>query len=69
MMLALGFFVFSLHTLAYQDFQRQMAWRHASVPRVGARPASQFVGPDDETISLQGVLLPEVAGPPFMAER
>lgn len=62
MMMALGFFVFSLHTAAYQEMQRQLAWRHASVPRVGDRPASQYVGPDDETITLNGVLLPELAG-------
>lgn len=62
MMMALGFFVFSLHTAAYQEMQRQLAWRHASVPRMGDRPASQFIGPDDETITLNGVLLPELAG-------
>lgn len=62
MMLALGFFVFSLHTLAYQEFQRQLAWRHPSVSRVGDRPASQYVGQDDETITLAGLLLPELAG-------
>ena len=62
MMMALGFFVFSLHTAAYQELQRQLAWRHASVPRVGDRPASQYIGPDDETITLAGVLLPELAG-------
>ena len=33
MMMALGFFVFSLHTAAYQELQRQLAWRHASVTR------------------------------------
>lgn len=62
MMMAIGFFVFSLHTAAYQELQRQLAWRHASVPRVGDRPASQYIGPDDETITLNGVLLPELAG-------
>lgn len=62
MMLAIGMFVFSLHTLAYQEFQRKTAWRHASSSRVGARPARQFVGPGDETITLPGVLLPELAG-------
>lgn len=62
MMMALGFFVFSLHTAAYQEMQRQLAWRHASLPRVGDRPASQFIGVDDETITLNGVLLPELAG-------
>lgn len=60
--LILGYFVFSLHTLAYQDLQRQLAWRHASTSRVGARPAHQFIGPDEEQITLSGVLLPEFAG-------
>lgn len=60
--LILGYFVFSLHTLAYQDLQRQLAWRHASTSRVGSRPAHQFIGPEDETITLNGVLLPELAG-------
>lgn len=60
--LILGYFVFSLHTLAYQDLQRQLAWRHASTPRVGARPAHQYIGPDEEQITVSGVLLPEFAG-------
>jgi len=62
MMLSFGQFVFSLNTLAYQQLQRATAWRHAQNARVGARAASQFVGPDDETINLDGVLMPEVAG-------
>ena len=62
MMMALGFFVFSLHTAAYQELQRQLAWRHASVPRVGDRPASQYIGPDDETITLAARLLPALTG-------
>jgi hypothetical protein len=60
--LILGYFVFSLHTLAYQSLQQQMAWRHASTPRVRARPAHQFLGPEDETINLEGTLLAEFAG-------
>lgn len=60
--LILGYFVFCLHTLAYQDLQRQLAWRHASTSRIGARPAHQYLGPDDETITLNGTLLPELAG-------
>lgn len=62
MMLALGMFVFSLHTVAYQEFQRQTDWRHPTSARVGARPARQFVGPGDDAITLPGVLLPELAG-------
>ena len=60
--LILGYFVFSLRTLAYQSLQQQMSWRHASTPRVRARPVHQFLGPDDETINLEGTLLAEFAG-------
>lgn len=62
MMLALGMFVFSLSTAAYQELQRQTEWRHASSSRVGAVPARQFVGRGDDTITLPGVILPELAG-------
>ncbi len=62
MMMALGMFVFGMHTLAYQEFQRQNEWRHGSTSRIGTRPARQFLGPGDETITLPGVLLPEIAG-------
>jgi len=62
MMMALGMFVFGMHTLAYQEFQRQNEWRHSSTSRIGVRPARQYTGPGDETITLPGVLLPEIAG-------
>lgn len=62
MMMCLGQFVFSLSTLAYQDFQRQTQWRHPSNSRVGARPARQYAGPGDDTITLQGLLAPELTG-------
>jgi len=62
MMLALGMFVFSLSTAAYQELQRQTEWRHASNSRVGAVPARQFVGGGDDTITLPGIILPELAG-------
>jgi phage protein U len=62
MMMVYGLFVFSLSTAAYQDFQRQTDWRHAAQGRVGARPARQFLGPGDDTITLTGTLLPEFTG-------
>ncbi|GIX38007.1 MAG: oxidoreductase [Silanimonas sp.] len=64
MMMSLGLFVFSLSTAAYQELQRQTAWRHASSERVGARAATQFLGPGDETISLSGLIAPELTGDP-----
>ena len=62
MMLALGMFVFSLSTAAYQELQRQTDWRHASNNRFGAPPARQFVGRGDDTITLPGIIFPELAG-------
>ncbi|WP_439668384.1 Bacteriophage P2 tail protein GPU [Cupriavidus necator] len=62
MMMALGQFVFSLDTTPYQDFQQQIGWRHPANSRTGRRPARQFLGPDDETITLAGVLAPELTG-------
>ena len=62
MMMVYGLFVFSLSTAAYQEFQRQTSWRHQSQSRVGARPARQFLGAGDDTITLTGTLLPEFTG-------
>ncbi|WP_247919220.1 phage tail protein [Yersinia pseudotuberculosis] len=62
MMMALGMFVFMRQTTPYQDFQHQMAWRHPSNARFGLRPISQFLGPDEESITLSGVLYPELTG-------
>ncbi len=64
MLMALGMFVFSLPTLAYQDLQRQTSWRHAANSRVGARAAHQYVGQGDDAITVSGVLVPELIGNP-----
>jgi phage protein U len=61
-MMALGQFIFSLSSLPYQELQHQFGWRHPTTSRVGARPARQFLGPDDESITVSGVLLPELTG-------
>lgn len=68
-MMALGQFVFSLPTLAYNDFKRSSTWRHPSNSRVGARPARQSLGPGDDTITLAGVLAPEFKGDPRAIEQ
>ncbi|MDH0099950.1 phage tail protein [Stutzerimonas stutzeri] len=62
MMMALGMFVFSLETLAYQEFQRQTEWRHGSTSRIGTNPARQYLGRGDDSITMPGVLLPALAG-------
>lgn len=62
-MLSLGLFVFGLDTIAYQELSRRTDWRHAANDRLGARAAYQFLGPGFDTISLPGVLMPELTGP------
>ncbi|SDG27274.1 hypothetical protein SAMN05216571_10810 [Onishia taeanensis] len=62
MMMTLGMFVFGLSTAAYQELQRQTQWRHQSQGRVGRRPARQFLGAGDDTITLTGTLLPQFTG-------
>ena len=61
MLLALGMFVFSIDTLAFNDLNRRANWRHATSPRIGSRDATQFTGPGEETISLPGSVFHEIA--------
>ena len=61
-LMTLGMFVFGMSTVAYQDLQRSREWRHAGSERHGARDASQFIGPGPDTVTLAGLLVPEVAG-------
>ncbi|RSU55832.1 oxidoreductase [Sphingobium yanoikuyae] len=58
--MALGMFIFDLPTLAHDELQRRASWRHARSPRVGARDATQFVGPGEETVSLSGAVYAEI---------
>ncbi len=62
MMMALGLFVFATQTLPYQQLQRTTSWRHPSNSRLGMRPARQFIGPGDDSITLSGTLYPELTG-------
>ena len=62
MLMALGMFVFSIPTLAYDELSRKAAYRHAASPRVGARDAAQFTGPGEETVSISGSAFHELGG-------
>lgn len=63
MMMILGVFVFSLHTAAYQKLERHTQWRHPSLDRVGKLPAYQFTGRGEDSISLEGSIIPEFGMP------
>lgn len=62
MMMVLGLFVFQLRTVPYQQLQCQRNWRHVTNNRVNHRPTTQFLGPDNDQLTLSGVLMPEVTG-------
>lgn len=56
-----GDFVFDWRTsIAPNELSREQGWRHASQARVGDRPAHQYTGQDEETLSLPGQLYPEL---------
>lgn len=60
-LIALGMFLFEIGTLAHDELQRKTDWRHARAGRVGARDATQFIGPGDETVSMSGSVYAEIA--------
>lgn len=62
MMMVLGLYVFMLRTVPHQELQYQRSWLHAVNSRVNRRPSTQFLGPDNDSLTLSGVLLPEVTG-------
>ena len=62
MLLALGLFTFELASLPFDELRRSTEWKHARSGRVGARDATQYLGPGAETVSISGALIPGVAG-------
>ncbi|VTT34931.1 phage tail protein [Erwinia aphidicola] len=62
MMMILGMFVFQRRTLPFQTMTHQSAYRWAAGSRIGSRPAQQFLGVGDESITLAGELRPEITG-------
>lgn len=62
MLAALGLFVFDLATFPFAEMSRRSDWRHTKSERVGARAASQFLGPGEEAVTLAGAIVPGLAG-------
>lgn len=61
-LMTLGLFVFGMDSLPYQSLSHAMEWNHATSERFQARPAAQFLGPGAESVTISGLLVPEVAG-------
>ncbi|MFM2278997.1 MAG: hypothetical protein RLZZ444_1228 [Pseudomonadota bacterium] len=69
MLAAIGMFVFSTDTALFDELARRRDWRHARTERFGARPASQYLGPGEDLVTLSGTLVPELAGSYSAIER
>lgn len=65
MLATLGVFVFKLKTAPFQKMRRATSWRWAKNKRIGRRASYQFLGPNDDAITLTGVLMPEITGGPL----
>jgi phage protein U len=61
-MMMLGSFKFSLSTAAYETFSHSTAYRWQAQERFGQLPAQQYTGPGEESITLSGVIFPQLAG-------
>jgi hypothetical protein len=62
-------YMFSVGTAAYQSLRRSSAYRWPAQERIGRRPARQYVGPGDETITLDGTVYPHYLGGTGQIER
>lgn len=62
MMMALGPFYFALDTAAYQKLTHEMSWRYAKVDRLGREPATHYMGPGAQKVSLSGTIYPHFRG-------
>lgn len=62
MLAALGMFVFDLGSAPFNELARSRDWRHARTELLGARAASQFLGPGEDQVTISGTLVPELAG-------
>ena len=60
----LGFFVFVMKTVPFNQISRSQSWRHPDQAAVGTMPPSQFTGKDPEEITIEAELRPEVTGGP-----
>ena len=61
-LLALGSYRFSVATGGFYESQRETSWRWASQEVIGAAPRKQYVGPGDDTLTLQGTIFPQYRG-------
>ena len=57
-MMGLGGVRFAVDPLNFSELERSFAYRWEPQNRLGRRPAQQFLGPGEETITLKGTIYP-----------
>ena len=62
MMMIYGMFVFQLSTLPHQQIQQSRNWTHVKNERLNRSASWQYIGAGDDTITLSGLLYPEITG-------
>jgi uncharacterized protein len=61
-LMALGLFVFSLKTAPFETVTRETGQRWSGNARAAGTIAYQYLGPDDDTLTIDGILMPELTG-------
>lgn len=69
MLLTLGEFVFWALGTPFTSIERDTKWRVSPHKRVGQRPLLQYVGPDDDRITIAGTLYPQLTDGPASIEE
>jgi len=59
---SLGMFIFGMDGPGFNELQRRSDWKWGATERYGARDALQFTGPGEDKITIEGMLVPELAG-------
>lgn len=60
MLASLGLFVFETAATAFESLDRSSAYRYGTGNAVGTRPHMQYIGQDNDSISLSGTLYPSL---------
>lgn len=60
MLASLGLFVFETTSAAFDEVSRKSNYRFGTGNAVGVRPHMQYIGQDNDDISLSGTLYPEL---------
>lgn len=68
-LMTLGLFVFELRTALFEQVSRQTDHRWSQQDRAGGPPAHQYLGPGSDTMTIEGLLMPELTGGPQSLER